>query len=42
MKNSEKHDDVPLFRKWWHWYALVVGFLLLLILLFSLFTSHFE
>lgn len=34
-------EKVPLFKKWWHWYALVIGFLVLLIILFYLFTKHF-
>lgn len=34
-------DKVPLFRKWSHWYALVIGFLVLLIILFYLFTKYF-
>lgn len=34
-------EKVPLFKKWWHWYVLVIGFLVLLIILFYLFTKHF-
>lgn len=34
-------NKVPLFKKWAHWYILVIGFLVLLIILFSLFTKHF-
>jgi hypothetical protein len=34
-------DKVPLFKKWSHWYVLVIGFLSLLIVLFYLFTKYF-
>lgn len=39
--NDEK-DKAPLFGKWAYWYMLVVGFLILLIVLFSLFTKQFS
>lgn len=35
-------DKVPVFKKWSHWYALVIGFLVLLIILFYLFTKYFS
>jgi glucose uptake protein GlcU len=35
-------DKVPVFKKWSHWYALVIGFLALLIILFYLFTKYFS
>jgi len=34
-------EKVPLFKKWSHWYILVIGFLALLIVLFYLFTKYF-
>ena len=34
-------DRIPLFKKWSHWYVLVIAFLVLLIVLFSLFTKYF-
>jgi hypothetical protein len=34
-------DKVPLFKKWTHWYILVIAFLVLQIILFSLFTKYF-
>jgi Mg2+ and Co2+ transporter CorA len=37
-----KEDKVPLFKKWSYWYALVIGFLFLLIVLFYFFTKHFS
>lgn len=40
MKPHE-HDKAPFFKSWNHWYALVIVFLLLLIILFSLFTKRF-
>ena len=38
---EEKNDKVPLFRKWQYWYWLVLGFLLVLIILFYCFTKHY-
>ncbi len=40
MKDEIK-EKVPLFRSWGLWYAFVVLFLLVLIILFSLFTNYF-
>lgn len=39
---KEEEDKAPLFRSWSGWYALLLGFLLLLIILFSLFTRKFQ
>jgi hypothetical protein len=39
--NDRHSDEPPLFRNWNYWYALVIGFLGLLILLFYLFTNYF-
>lgn len=36
------NDKAPLFGSWNHWYVLVIGFLVLLIILFSLFTKRFS
>ncbi|MFC3830730.1 MULTISPECIES: hypothetical protein [Niastella] len=36
-----EQEKIPLFKKWRYWYWLVIGFLLLLIVLFYLFTKHF-
>lgn len=41
MSAPDNKEKVPVFRKWSHWYLLVLGFLLLLILLFYLFTKHY-
>lgn len=41
MSASPNEEKVPVFRKWRHWYWLVIGFLLLLIVLFYLFTKHY-
>jgi hypothetical protein len=38
---DQENDRSPLFPKWSYWYALVIGFLALLIVLFFLFTKHF-
>jgi hypothetical protein len=35
------NDKAPLFKNWNRWYFLVIAFLLLLILLFYLFTKYF-
>ena len=43
MNEMEKlPDKPPLFKSWRTWYALVIGFLVLLILLFVLFTEKFQ
>jgi len=40
---DEMQDEkAPLFKKWGYWYALVIGFLLLLIISFYLFAKHFS
>jgi hypothetical protein len=36
-----EQEKVPVFKKWSHWYMLVIGFLILLIILFYLFTKYF-
>jgi hypothetical protein len=36
------NDKAPFFKNWNYWYALVIGFLILLIILFSLFTKQFS
>ncbi|WP_262497322.1 hypothetical protein [Niastella vici] len=36
-----KKEQIPVFRKWRYWYLLVIGFLLLLIVLFYFFTKYF-
>ena len=38
----ESNDKIPLFKTWSHWYLFVIVFLLLLIILFSLFTKAFS
>jgi len=46
MKSDEKHhrceEDVPLFRRWGDWYALVIAVLVLLIGFFYYFTKKFS
>jgi hypothetical protein len=34
-------DKPPLFKNWTGWYYLVIGFLILQIVLFAIFTNHF-
>lgn len=36
------NDKAPLFSNWNGWYLLVVLFLVVLIILFSLFTNYFS
>jgi len=38
---NDQKDKVPLFKSWTHWYVLVIGFLILLILLFYWLTKTF-
>jgi len=38
LPDSEK---IPVFSKWRYWYWLVIGFLVLLIVSFYLFTKYF-
>jgi hypothetical protein len=35
-------ERAPLFKKWSNWYALVIGFLIVCIVLFYLLTKHFS
>lgn len=39
MNQDEK---IPLFKKWGHWYALLIITLVVLIVFFSWFTKHFS
>jgi Mg2+ and Co2+ transporter CorA len=39
--SSIEQEKIPGFSKWRYWYWLVIGFLLLLMVLFYLFTKHF-
>jgi hypothetical protein len=41
-QSTNDQDPAPLFKKWGYWYALVIGVLVLLIILFSVFTKHFS
>ena len=36
-----EQDKIPVFKKWRHWYWLVIGFQLLLVVIFYCFTKHF-
>lgn len=38
---DHNNDNAPLFKKWSCWYILVIAFLILLIILFSLFNKKF-
>ncbi len=35
-------EKPPFFKSWNTWYMIVIGFLVLLIILFFLFTKHFS
>ena len=39
--SAHENDKAPFFKNWNYWYVLVIGFLILLIILFSLFTKNF-
>lgn len=39
---DQHQNKIPLFKKWTHWYMLVLMVLLLLILFFSWFTKYFS
>jgi hypothetical protein len=39
--STTDNEQTPVFKKWRHWYWLVIGFLLVLVILFYLFTKHF-
>jgi hypothetical protein len=39
--NTPDNDKAPLFKNWKGWYLLVIGFLVLLIILFYIFTKRF-
>ncbi|MDX2046852.1 MAG: hypothetical protein SFU87_08695 [Chitinophagaceae bacterium] len=36
------NDKPPLFKSWKAWYIIVIAFLLLQVILFSLFTKNFS
>lgn len=38
---NDQKDKLPLFKSWTHWYVLVLGFLIVLILLFYWLTKTF-
>ena len=40
--NSNEREKVPLFRKWIHWYILVIVWLVACIVLFYFFTKFFS
>jgi uncharacterized membrane protein YvbJ len=42
MFMQEQDDKIPIFKKWSRWYAFVIWFLVLLIILFYFFTKYFS
>jgi len=40
--SGNENDKIPLFKTWTQWYVFVLGFLVVLIILFSLFTKIFS
>ncbi|HVU54825.1 MAG TPA: hypothetical protein VHD83_07210 [Puia sp.] len=42
MTEETQDEKAPLFRRWSSWYALVIGFLALLILVFYFLTKKFS
>jgi hypothetical protein len=39
--NDLQDDKIPFFKSWTQWYVLVIAFLIVLIILFKLFTNYF-
>ena len=39
---EEEKDRPPIFNSWTHWYVIVISFLLILIILFYVFTKTFS
>ena len=39
---QEDNEKIPVFKTWTGWYAFIILFLVLLIILFSLFTKRFS
>jgi hypothetical protein len=39
---DSNNDKAPFFKNWNGWYISVIGFLVILIVLFSLFTKYFS
>lgn len=39
---KQEEEPAPLFKKWGYWYALVIGFLAVLIIFFYFFTKYFS
>ena len=39
---TDQNNKPPFFKSWTSWYVLVIGFLILLIILFYLFTKTFS
>jgi uncharacterized integral membrane protein len=42
MDTQDQEEQAPVFKKWSTWYALVIGFLLLMILFFYFLTKHYS
>lgn len=40
--DTKDEEKVPLFKNWNYWYALVIGFLIVLIIFLDFFTKHFS
>ena len=36
-----ENEQIPVFKKWRYWYWLVIGFQVLLAVLFYFFTKHY-
>jgi hypothetical protein len=39
---NNNNDKIPLFKTWNRWYVFVIAFLVLLVILFSVFTKTFS
>ncbi|HKP31342.1 MAG TPA: hypothetical protein VJT83_01375 [Chitinophagaceae bacterium] len=39
---SQEEDKIPVFKKWSHWYVLLIVYLVALIVFFHFFTQYFS
>lgn len=42
MNEDNQEEEAPLFKRWSIWYALVIGFLIVLVGFFFYLTKHFS
>ena len=42
MKDLNEHERPPIFKSWDHWYAIVLGFMILQVVLYLILTYSFK